>query len=254
MIHHEPLLSLIPEDIRRKYSGSCVLQCGWAAGPCFIVRTTDDFPQPVSLKQACSILENDRHRFKACHLLLNDRSVLWMKKESFTRHDPDDRELKLSGCWRTTSTGCFSMRIDPIAGTTEVERCDNRMALPDLEARVHSVKWGGGHQKTYTVRFYLGGRFKPEIPFRDPAVFYDFFDRLFEMRLTATESGFTMEPDKDLAECMDIFAREKSVSDLETEHYFMWQAGFLADKIADSIVRSNIMNTWRREEDEEFPA
>lgn len=46
-------ISLIPGDLRSRYSGDEVIEAGWAAGPSFIVRKTNRYSRPVTLSDAC---------------------------------------------------------------------------------------------------------------------------------------------------------------------------------------------------------
>ena len=91
------LLNLIPEELLKKYSGNDVIEAGWAAGPSFIVRKTNRYTSPVTLHEACLWLEEYRHMFKACHILLTDKSVMWLHRYEFSRYDSDDTELRDSG-------------------------------------------------------------------------------------------------------------------------------------------------------------
>jgi hypothetical protein len=91
------LLKLIPEELRNKYTGDDVIEAGWAAGPSFIVRKTNRYTVPVTLYEACLWLQEYRHMFKACHIQLYDKSVMWLHRYEFFRYDSDDTELRDSG-------------------------------------------------------------------------------------------------------------------------------------------------------------
>lgn len=97
MENQNKLVYLIPEELRNKYTGNAVIEAGWAAGPSFIVRKTNRYTSPVPLAEASKWLEEYRHIFKACHILLSDKSVIWMHSNEFCRYDVDDTELKDSG-------------------------------------------------------------------------------------------------------------------------------------------------------------
>ena len=106
------LYQLIPDEIRNRFMERCVLEAGWAAGPSFIVRKTKRFESPVSLIDACDWLEEYRHVFKACHILLEDNSVIWMYRNSFNRYDRDNTELKDSGCFIQVGDKEMNIRLE----------------------------------------------------------------------------------------------------------------------------------------------
>ncbi len=51
----------------------------------------------MTLSDACGWLENYREIFRACHIALSDRSVIWMHRNLFYRYDTGDFELRDSG-------------------------------------------------------------------------------------------------------------------------------------------------------------
>jgi hypothetical protein len=91
------LLNLIPEELRAVYSGSDVIETGWAAGPSFIARKINSYSESVPLPVACGWLEEYREIFRRCHIKLTDNAVIWLHRDEFYRYDPNDRELQKSG-------------------------------------------------------------------------------------------------------------------------------------------------------------
>ncbi len=88
---------LIPERVCFKYKGNIVVEAGWDVDPFFIVRKTNKYISAVLLEETCNWLEEYRHIFKTCYLLLLDKSMIRLYRNSFNRYDPDDSELKDSG-------------------------------------------------------------------------------------------------------------------------------------------------------------
>ncbi len=106
------LYQLIPDEIHNRFPEGCVLEAGWAAGPSFIVRKTRKFQHPATLDEACAWLEEYRHIFKACHILLEDNSVIWMHRNSFNRYDRDKAEIENSGCFIQVGDKKVNIRLE----------------------------------------------------------------------------------------------------------------------------------------------
>ncbi|MFA7565971.1 MAG: hypothetical protein WCY01_03020 [Alkalispirochaeta sp.] len=112
MTFEKSLIDLIPQKIRDEHKGKSVIQAGWATGPAFIVRKTEDYPEAISLQDACTWLEGYREIFRACHILFSDRSVAWIHRYDFYRYDPDDTELKKSGFFVKAGSETVNINLD----------------------------------------------------------------------------------------------------------------------------------------------
>lgn len=112
MNYEKSLFSLIPESIREDYNGETVIQAGWAAGPSFIVRKNEDYPEPATLEDACSWLEEYRDTFRACHILFADHCVAWLHRNNFLRLDKDDTHLRGSGCFMQVGSKTVNIRLN----------------------------------------------------------------------------------------------------------------------------------------------
>jgi hypothetical protein len=87
------LQQLIPEDVRERVQEKKVVEAGWAAGPSWVLRKTKQFEPPTDLSVAFEWLEKYRETFRRCHLRLEDKSVLWINRNSFSNYDLNDSVL-----------------------------------------------------------------------------------------------------------------------------------------------------------------
>lgn len=112
MDRNKSLFELIPQSIRDQHQGESIIQAGWAGGPGYVVRKTEDYPDPISLKNACTWLEEYKHIFKACHILFSDHSVAWIRRYEFIRYDQDDTKLKEAGCFIKVGSKTVNLNLD----------------------------------------------------------------------------------------------------------------------------------------------
>lgn len=106
-----PLNELVPDWVVDLLHEVHVTECGWAAGPSYIIRKTMSYETPVSTSVAMEWLERYRHIMRACHLRYENSYVLWMYRHQFLRLDRNDSELKDSQAGVTVRTEEGSVRI-----------------------------------------------------------------------------------------------------------------------------------------------
>ena len=245
MEYENTLLELIPANIRDKQSGKSVQQAGWAAGPGFVVRKKYDFPEPVSLEEACGILETNRGRFKACHIKFTDKSVAWMTRGQFTRYDADDSELQSSGTIFHTEEGDVGVSFNPAdddtgtLGHTVVTSGPEQEFGADILSIARAKDDSEEYGKAYTVRFKVGPLEERESESDDLQA------EVYEMSIYRDrKNGISMEPGDALEESMSYFAEESYVDNLDPPSKRKWKTGYLADQIAGTLIGANTFNTW----------
>ena len=113
------LIDTIPDEVRRFVESKKVLEVGWAAGPSWIVRKTNEYESPVLLEVAFDWLEGYREIYRLSHVLLEDRSVIWMKRDGLFKYDGDDRDLKDSGTFVEVEGKEVQIEIDGDMGDEE---------------------------------------------------------------------------------------------------------------------------------------
>jgi hypothetical protein len=93
----EHVRNLIPDRVWQEVADKPVVHAGWGGGPSWIFRETTDFDPPVDIDGALQWLSQYRSQWRRCHLLFQDKTVLWLDHDSFYAYHEDDSALRESG-------------------------------------------------------------------------------------------------------------------------------------------------------------
>ena len=128
-VKRKPYENIIPEVIWREIKDKKVVVADWAAGPGYVVRKQRKYDAPVAIEEAFKWLDKDRAVYRACSIVFEDRSVLWLYPSEFMRYDVDDREFTDSG-----------MKIHTVDGNTVKIQADMNSAIKIIDSKKQGDK------------------------------------------------------------------------------------------------------------------
>lgn len=80
------LITTIPLETLSVLKNLTAIEAGFGAGPGSVAGKVTRFDTPVDLETALNWVETYRDIFRAAHVMLHDRTVLWFDPNGYTRY------------------------------------------------------------------------------------------------------------------------------------------------------------------------